>query len=240
MVCGASALLAQLHTPTTGMREESNSMTTQGRPVVGSEALRFTRVAPQVRRRLLIEAATRCLQKGGIQFFTVDRICREAGVSRGLINHYFVSKDDLLVAVYQSSLYETLTKHITQVMAMPKDAPALHRLRALVDACFLPDTFDRSNLLVWLALWGEVANNPKLRAVHRDLYDTYRRQLAAEIAAVAVTRKCTVDAPRLARSFIALLDGLWLEWCLDEQVVNRTEARAACYDLLESKLGPLR
>lgn len=209
------------------------------RPAAVPGGARFTREVPEVRRRLLIEAATRCLEKGGIQAFTVDRICGEAGVSRGLINHYFAGKDDLLVAVYQSSLYDTVTRHITRVAVMPSEAPALDRLYALVDGCFSAETFDRANLLVWLALWGEVANNSKLRSVHRELYDTYRRQLAEAIAAVAQERELSVNALVLARNFIALMDGLWLEWCLDEEVVTREEARATCYDLLEAKLGRL-
>ena len=60
---------------------------------------RFSRESPEIRRQLLIEAAERCLAEHGIQGFTIDRICREAKVSRGLISHYFAGKDDLLAAV---------------------------------------------------------------------------------------------------------------------------------------------
>lgn len=201
---------------------------------------RYTRESPQVRRQLLIEAATRCLEKGGIRTFTIDGICREARVSRGLVNHYFASKEDLLVAVYQAVLHETMTRQIGQVEAVPPDASPQRRLRGLVEACFLPSTFDRYNFLVWLALWGEIAKDPRLRALRRDHYYSYRRHLASEISEVAEARKLTVDASRLAGSFIALLDGLWLEWCQDEEVVDPAEARAACWDLLESKLGSLR
>lgn len=211
----------------------------QGRPAVYSGA-RYTRVTRSVRRRLLIEAATRCLSRGGIEAFTVDRICREAGVSRGLINHYFDGKDELLVAVYQAALYGTMTRHIAQLDAMPKGAHAVDRLRTVVETCFLPDVFQRSDFLVWLAFWSEASKNPRLRTVHREHYDTFRQHFATEIAHVAQARKLTVDAPGLARSFIALMDGLWLEWCLDEHVVGADDAREACWDLLESKLGPLR
>jgi len=212
----------------------------RSRPDTKSSPARYTRETPEVRRRLLIEAATRCLEKGGIKAFTIDRIRREAGVSRGLINHYFDGKDDLLAAVYQSVLNETMTLHIEQVDGMPEDASATDRLGALVEACFLPNTFDRYTILVWLALWGEIANNPRLRAIHRDHYATYRRHLAREIADVAEERNLTLDAWALAGSYIALLDGLWLEWCQDEELVGPDEASAACWDLLESKLGPLR
>ena len=211
----------------------------QGIRTVNSGA-RYTRETPSVRRRLLIEAAYRCLASGGIESFTVDCICREAGVSRGLINHYFDGKDELLVAVYQAALYGVMTQLISQIDAMPEDAPAVQRLGTMVDACFLPDAFQRANFLVWLALWGEASKNPRLRTVHREHYDTFLRHIGAEIAHVAEVRNLTVDALGLARSFIALWDGLWLEWCLDEHAVGVNEAREACWDLLESKLGPLR
>lgn len=205
-----------------------------------SSAARYTREVPEVRRRQLIEAATRCIEKGGIQAFTIDRICREAGVSRGLINYYFASKDDLLVAVYQAVLYGPMIHYLTKVEAMPQDASTLDRLRVLVETSFQPDSFRREDFLIWLALWGEAATNPRLQVVHREHYDTYKRHLADELSDVAEERKLEVDAPKLARSFMALLNGLWLECCLDERVLCPKDAKEACWDLIESKLGPLR
>lgn len=201
---------------------------------------RHTREEPEVRRRLLIAAATRCLEMGGIKAFTVERIRREAGVSRGLINHYFDSLGDLLVAVYREVLNQSFNPLIEPVDGMPEDAAAIDRIRALVEACFRPGNFDRYTFPVWLALWGEISRNPKLRALRRNNYESYRRRLAVEIERLAEARKLTVDASALAGSFMALFDGLWLEWCQDEDVVGLDEAREACWDLLESKLGPLR
>ena len=218
---------------------EGNAML-EGRSATGSKSARYSREAPEVRRRLLIEAATRCLEKGGIKAFTVERIRREAGVSRGLINYYFDSLDDLLVTVYQSALNQSMYQLTERVDGMPESALATDRLGALVEACFRPGNFDRYTFPVWLALWGEIAKNTKLRDLRRRYFDSYRRRLAAEIAGVAESRKLTLDASALARNFMALFDGLWLEWCQDEEAVAPDEARAACWDLLESKLGPLR
>ena len=77
---------------------------------------------------MLIEAAARCLSRGGIGAFTVDSICREAGVSRGLINHHFDSLDGLLVEVYKSSLYASVNAHIAEA-----------RLRRATNADWSPD-----------------------------------------------------------------------------------------------------
>ena len=64
--------------------------------------------APQ-RRRELIQAGITCLGKGGMSAFTIDQICKQAGVSRGLINHHFKTKEDLLVCIYAN-----MTDHLVQ------------------------------------------------------------------------------------------------------------------------------
>ena len=193
-----------------------------------------------MRRRLLVEAGIRCLARGGIAAFTVDRIRKEAGVSRGLLNHYFARKDDLLVEIYKSSLYASIAQLMNETKASAVAEAPEARLVKIVEANFSSDYFSKSNLLVWLALWGEIAVNRRLKATHRKLYDAYRRSLTGAIAAIAGARRRDVNAPALARSFIALVDGLWLEWCLDPDVLSPADARAASYELLEAQLGPLK
>jgi TetR/AcrR family transcriptional regulator, transcriptional repressor of bet genes len=213
---------------------------TSGR--VAPRAPRYSRKSPAARRQMLVEAATRCLSRGGIAAFTVDQICKEAKVSRGLINHYFPSKDDLLVEIYKTSLYREVNAYIAEAAKHGQEnngAPEL-LLKAIVEANFAPAYFSRSNLLVWLALWGEIATNAKLKSAHRRLYDGYRKKLAEAIERVAASRARDIDALNLARSFIALIDGLWLEWCLDSRAVSAAAAREASYALLEAQLGPLR
>ena len=202
---------------------------------------KFRREQPDVRRGMLFAAAMECLARDGIQGFTIDRICKQAGVSRGLINHYFDSKDDLLIEVYRGSLYEAVSTRIAQISNPDPagDNTPDARLATIIDATFTPEFFSRSNLRVWLALWGEIATNPALRAVHRELYGTYRRTIARELGLIAEARGIELDADRLARSFLALIDGLWLEWCLDDTAVRPDETRAAALAMLESHLGPL-
>ena len=206
-------------------------------------APRFSREQAEVRRGMLIEAAARCLSRGGIGAFTINSICREAGVSRGLINHHFDSLDALLVEVYKSSLYASVNAHIAEARqrrAMNADWPPQEALVALVRSNFSPIYFSRANLLIWLSLWGEIAVNPRLQAAHSELYNAYRAELAEDIAAVARSRGRDVDAPALARNFIALVDGLWLEWCLDASVVTPEDAEAAGFEMLEAQVGALR
>jgi transcriptional repressor BetI len=203
-------------------------------PVSRQREPRFSRQAPDVRRQQIVDAAVRCLAKGGVGAFTVSAICAEAGISHGLINHYFASKEDLLIAVYEQVTdgLGDFTRAILAGRHGPED-----KLRAIVDASFSGEIFHESNLAVWLALWGQVRNNPALRLQHKDLYDRYRHAIQHQVEAVARKRRLKLDPARLALSLCALIDGLWLEWCLDPTVFEPTEAKAACYELLYARLG---
>lgn len=198
---------------------------------------RFSRQNPDVRRQQIVEAAIRCLAKGGVGAFTVSEICAEAGISHGLINHYFPSKEDLLITTYHAvadQLGQATRQALGRMAREPED-----KLTAIVETSFSPHIFNETNLAVWLALWGQVRNHPGLRATHNEIYAGYRRAIARQIEALAAKRGLRVDAPALALSIAALIDGLWLEWCLDPTVFEPAAAKATCYRLLEDRLGPL-
>lgn len=193
---------------------------------------KFRRFAPEMREAMLVEAGLTCLARGGITAFTIDNICREARASRGLIAHHFGSKDGLLQAVYSAAYAPFLAAVAPQAGPQPD-------LGQLIDAAFSEALFGRDTLNVWLALWGEIAVNPGLRAVHRRHYAAYHRSVAAAIARHSATRGLTVDAEGLALSFIALIDGYWLERHLDPDRLGPDAARRACLQLLEPVLGPI-
>jgi TetR/AcrR family transcriptional regulator, transcriptional repressor of bet genes len=197
-----------------------------------SPAPRFRRVTPFERKAMLIEAGRKCLARGGIRAFTVDNICQEAGTSRGLIVHHFGSKDALLAAVY-GAVYDHLIESV-EVQESEQQS-----LSALVEKICSPQNFDRSSLNLWLALWGEIANNLALQAEHRKHYALFREKVARAIGETARAKGVNIDSYDLAVSFIALFDGLWLEQCIDPKLLSAERAKEACYRMLESFIGPI-
>lgn len=198
---------------------------------------RFSRQNPEQRRREIVAAAVRCLAKGGVGAFTVSEICAEAGISHGLINHYFPSKEDLLVATYDTvadQLVEATRAAVARTQRQPED-----KLIAIVESSFAGDIFNETNLAVWLALWGQVRTHAGLRGKHNELYDGYRQAIARLIQQIATRRGRDVEAMPLAVALTALIDGLWLEYCLNPTVFSVENARRSCYLLLEDRLGPL-
>lgn len=190
---------------------------------------RKTRLSAEERRALLEDAARACMARGGIREFTVDKVVAEAGVSRGLITHHFGSMDGLLVAVYSRMYREWIA-------AITAPRPGLTRLEALVEALVSPALFSRDVLNVWLTLWGEIANNPVLRAEHRARYSDYRDSIAAALSEAG--SQTGLDLDTLAGAFICLVDGLGVQRCVEPALLSEETARAACWALLTPHLPP--
>lgn len=193
--------------------------------------MKYRRKDSQSRREDLIEAGIRCLSEGGMSNFTVDKICKQANVSRGLINHHFKSKDELLLCIYDS-----MTSYLTETTQYNN---AEQQLSALIESSFDKNTFDRSHLRAWLAIWGEVATHAELRQLHEKRYRQYHHRLRQIIAIVAEKRLLKVDTAAIARQLIALIDGLWLAYCLHSKGYSLHSAARDCYHFLQHHLGQI-
>lgn len=193
-------------------------------------APRFSRMTASERRAALVAAGLACMARGGIQEFTVDRICAEAGVSRGLITHHFGSMNGLLAAVY-AAMYESSTP------ADARDLPPGQWLSALLSSLFDPAVFHRDTLTIWLTLWGQMPVNDALRAEHRRRYADYLAAVSDAIAATATANGRKVDATPLARALICLIDGLGIQHCIDPASMPPEAALRTCRDMLLPHLG---
>jgi len=187
-------------------------------------APKYKRLPPEERASELVQAGLRVLSQGGITAFTIDNICKASGASRGLVGHHFGGKDGLLAACYAAA-YAPL------MQAIGTDTAPL-TLAELLEDLLSERHLRPEGLNIWLALWGEIAVNPVLRAEHLRHYRAYHAALAR-----AAARHFGRDRPEaadetLASALIALLDGIWLEFCIAPAEMGRDRARAAVEVLL--------
>ncbi|MDO9368738.1 MAG: TetR family transcriptional regulator C-terminal domain-containing protein [Sphingopyxis sp.] len=168
----------------------------------------FTRESADARRANLIEATAAVLAEQGLAGTNVRAICAKAGVSPGLLRHYFGGIDDLVAATYTATSDRMDAIFASAVESAGDDPRA--RLSAYLTANFRPPVTDPELLGAWTAFWALARSDAHMAAIHAESYAGYRARLGELLIA------CNASAPeRLAIMLTAMVDGLWLELSLD-------------------------
>ncbi len=169
---------------------------------------KFSRQTEDARRAALIAAAIALISEGGPEVATVRAIADRAGVTPGLIRHYFGTKEALMRATY-THVMDTMTQASVEVAAAAPDVAQV-RLAVFVTSSLRPPVMDAQAMGLWAGFLHQMRADPEMRAVHEASYLHYRDLLQGLIA--ALPRKA--DAAQLRSDAIAcnaVIDGLWLE-----------------------------
>jgi AcrR family transcriptional regulator len=192
-----------------------------------AKAPKFRRESPETRREGLVEAALRCLAANGHEGVSVRRIATEAGVSVGLINHYYASIDELIAHAFETLAIDLVRKMLDRVEEAEKTPRA--RLTAFFKASFSPLLLDPDLLGVWVVFWSMIKHSPAMQAAQQRSWEEYRLVLEPELAAIAREAGAPdTDIRLVALGLSGLLDGCWLEWCLDPGSFTPEEGLALC------------
>lgn len=181
----------------------------------------------------MIRATIRSVAKNGLADTTMATVAKEAGLSQGIINLHFQSKDRLLVETlrYVADEYRTSwEKALDGAGASPAE-----RLAALVEVDFKMPVCDRNKLAVWFAFWGESKSRPTYRKLCAARDIEYRRELGALCAELIETGAYNgLNALVLATGLSAMSQGLWLDLLISPRSITRRQARDICMAYLAS------
>lgn len=127
-----------------------------GRPSAGAEP--DPAELKQVRRQQLIEATITAISRRGLSRTTLAEVAKIAGLSAGIVNFYFKSKDALLLATlrYLADEYEAACGEAVR----PGGASPAAVLEAVIDTDFDPSISDPKKVAVWFAFWSEARARP--------------------------------------------------------------------------------
>ncbi len=175
------------------------------------------------RQSQLIQATIRSIANHGLSDTTITVVANEAGLSQGIVNLHFQSKEKLLL--------ETLGYVVDEYKARWESAlckagdSSVERLAALVKVDFHPSVCDRNKLSVWFAFWSESRARPTYRKLcaERDReYDAMMIKLCADIIQQGAYKG--IDSEMAALGLASLTEGLWLEMLVKPRNMNREKA----------------
>jgi betaine-aldehyde dehydrogenase len=184
----------------------------------------------EMRRRQLIEVTIDSLAELGYVGTTLAQIAARAGVSPGLVAHYFSDKDGLLEAAFRS-----LARRVgMQVRARLLNAGTPRgRIQAVIDANLAPEEFDQRTGSAWLAFWGQLLHVERLKRVQT----VYQRRTLSTLRNALSKLLPPEQARSLAAMIAAMIDGIWLRAALSGwQEADSESARATLTAFVDGHL----
>ena len=195
------------------------------------ETRRKRTASKRERQEQLILATIRSVASNGLSDTTMATVAREAGLSQGIINLHFQSKDRLLVETLQYVAEEYRTTW-EKALKNAGDSTA-EKLAALVAVDFRQPVCDRNKLAVWFAFWSESKARPTYRKIcaMRDL--AYRKEMVLLLEAlIAEGGYKELDAATVATGLSSMTEGLWLDLLISPRSLSREQAFDVCMNYL--------
>jgi AcrR family transcriptional regulator len=161
-----------------------------------------TRLDPEARRAQLVDLGLRMLSTRPLDKVAIDDIAAEAGISRGLLFHYFPSKRDFHVAVAQAAARDLLDRTDPDA-----DLPLMPRLRAGVEAFVDYVTDNRDAYVAFIR--GSSGGDPQLLRVYEDTRTAFTHRVLDGLGVPAPA------PPRLraaVRGWVALTEEVTVDW----------------------------
>lgn len=163
------------------------------------------------RKAQLIAAALDSIAKRGLMETTITHISKGAGMSRGIINFYFTSKEMMLRETLKTLIDEYETEWTESLARTGDDGRA--RLDALVASHFGKKLCSARRLNVMSAFWGHAAT----QAAYRNQLEAadLKIETALTEALAQMLGSGLDEAKHSATQLHALVRGLWLNFMLN-------------------------
>jgi len=203
----------------------------QDKDAAKAPAKRGRKASKETRRLQLIEATIDSLAKRGFSETTMADVTEGAGLSRGIVNFHFESKDKLLVATLQH-MADEYAGHWRTAISKAGEKPA-DQLLALVRADFDRKICTKRKLAAWCAFWGEAKSRPTYQALCGSRDQAYQDVITDLCSQLIAEGGYPVDADKIAMAIGALMEGLWLRLMMGGEAPTRDSARETAEALLQ-------
>lgn len=188
----------------------------------------LTRIS-EIRRRELRHAAYEVLQTEGMAGATIEKVAHKAGASKGIVLHYFKSKQQLFEHAMRHSnalLRDEVVRRM-RLARTPED-----RLWAIIEGNFSAEFFTPAICHAWLTLCAEVPRDPQLARIQRVIHARMRSNLRTALTALLPPDQ----TESVTLGITTLIDGLWLRLGLRSDGVSASEALAQMADYLRHRI----
>jgi TetR/AcrR family transcriptional repressor of bet genes len=184
-----------------------------------------------IRRSQLIHATLEAVDQVGMDA-SIALIARLAGVSNGIISHYFQDKNGLLEATMRH-LMSALSLAVRDRRLLLEDLSPRAQIRTIIEGNFDDSQVNGPAMKTWLAFWASSMHQPSLRRLQRINDHRLYSNICCEFRRVMPI----AEARTAARGLAALIDGLWLRGALSGEAFDTQQALQIAFDYLDQQLA---
>lgn len=193
-------------------------------PDLGGER-KSRKASKETRQQQLIEATIDSLAKRGYSDTTLANVADGAGLSRGIVNFHFESKEKLLISTLQYMSDEYAGHWNT---ALEKAGPgAANKIWSLVNADFDRRICTRRKLAAWCAFWGEAKSRPTYQALCGASDLNYQKTFTELCAELKADGGYDYDPEPMALGICSMMEGLWFRLMMNDGLTRERALGAA-------------
>lgn len=185
-----------------------------------------------IRRQQLIHATLEAVDQVGMGDASIALIARLAGVSNGIISHYFQDKNGLIEATMRHLMNALRDSVQDRRNALRDDHPRAH-LQVIIAGNFDASQVNGPAMKTWLAFWATSMHQPPLHRLQRINDHRLYSNLCCQFRRVLTL----TDARSAARGLAALIDGLWLRGALSGDAFDTEQAQQIAYEYMDLQLA---
>lgn len=177
----------------------------------------------EVRQGQLIKATIRSIARHGLSETTIATVANEAGLSQGIINLHFKSKERLL----EETLAHIVEEYrVAWYKAMDSSGEtSAEKLAALAAVDFDKKICQRNKLAVWFAFWGESRSRLTYRKICAESSREYKRMLTGLCEDIIGQGNYKIQARHVAIGLLAVNSGLWLDMLISPSEMPSERAK---------------
>ena len=176
-----------------------------------------TRLSPENRREQLLDLGVGLLSRRRLEDLSIDALADEAGISRGLLYHYFAGKRDFHLAVLRR-----MADRVVAITAPPSEGDPLSQLVTSLTAYV---DFVTENRIAYVSfVRAAAAGDEEFRRIYEDARAALTDRIFDHAGRDVLAGLGLVDGPALrllVRGWSAMVEDTVLSWLDDDRGIER-------------------
>jgi len=183
-----------------------------------------------IRKKEILIAAQSAIKEFGLHRSTIAHIAKKAGMSQGLVLHYFPNKASLIEETMWYS-HEEFRNDVAE--ELKKTRSPEEKLLAFINVWFSEKWNGKGTGVIWLSFLAEVPFNKNLSRIQDKIYSETYDALNNALSSIFSLEEVQEEVDILT----CLLDGLYIKCTVGNINFDRNDALKLVYNYLNKKMS---